>query len=241
MTGGLGNDAFVVDDGGDTVIEAAGEGTDTVFATITYSLTANVENLTLNGSGDIDGTGNVLKNTLVGNSGANVIHGGGDIDTLSGMDGADTLYGDAGNDVLDGGAGDDVLIGGAGYDRLTGGAGADTFSFTNLDIHLFSAGAGLVEKDTIVDLSFAGNDRIDLGAMDANTNLAGDQAFTFATKFTKVAGQAVLSLSGGVTTLQLDVDGDGRADFSIAINGDVTATTANLYTGAGDTNGGWML
>ncbi len=241
MTGGLGNDAFVVDDGGDTVIEAAGEGTDSVSASVSYSLTANVETLTLAGSGDIDGTGNVLKNTIVGNSGGNVLHGGGDIDTLSGMDGADSLYGDAGNDVLDGGDGDDVLIGGTGYDRLTGGAGADRFAFTDLDIHRFSAGSGLVEKDTIVDLSFAANDRIDLSAIDANINLDGDQAFSFVGKFTKVAGQAVLSLSGGVTTLQLDVDGDGRLDFSIAITGDVAATTGNLYTGAGDVNGGWVL
>ena len=51
----------------------------------------------------------------------------------------------------------------------------------------------------------------------------------------------MLGFSGGVTTLQLDVDGDGRADFSIAITGNVSGTTANLYTGAGDANGGWVL
>jgi hypothetical protein len=100
---------------------------------------------------------------------------------------------------------------------------------------------GLVEKDTIADLSFAANDRIDLSAIDANTGLDGDQAFSFVAKFTKVAGQAVMAFSGEVTTLSLDVDGDGRADFSIAINGNVTATTANLYTGGGDVNGGWVL
>jgi Ca2+-binding RTX toxin-like protein len=241
MTGGLGHDTYVVDDAGDTVTEASGQGTDTVSSSITYTLGSNVENLTLTGSAAIDGTGNVLKNTITGNSGANTLHGGGDIDTISGMDGADTLYGDAGNDVLDGGNSDDVLVGGAGYDRLTGGAGGDSFVFTDLDVHLFSAGAGLVEKDTIVDLSFAANDRVDLSAIDANVSLGGDQAFSFVSAFSHVAGQAVMAFNGSVTTLQLDVDGDGRADLMIAITGDVTGTGANLYTGGGDVNGGWVL
>ncbi len=243
MTGGTGNDSYVVDDAGDTVTEAsgAGTGTDTVSASITYSLGSNVENLTLTGSGAIDGTGNTLKNTIIGASGANVLHGGGEVDTITGLGGADTLYGDDGNDLLDGGDADDILYGGNGADRLTGGAGADTFAFTDLDIHRFSAGAALVEKDTIVDLSFAANDRIDLSAIDANVNLASDQAFTFVAGFTGVAGQAVLAFNGLVSTLQLDVDGDGRADFRIEINGNLVGTTANLYTGGGDVNGGWVL
>ncbi len=240
MTGGAGNDSYVVDDAGDLVTELAAGGTDTVSASVSHSLTDNVEALTLTGLGDIAGTGNALRNTITGNSGANVLHGGAEIDTLNGGDGADTLYGDAGGDVLSGQDGDDILFGGAGEDSLTGGAGADTFAFNDLDVR--RSGLGLsAERDKVLDLSFAAGDRIDLSAIDANVSLAGDQAFTFVSKFTKLAGQAVLSLSGGVTTLQLDVDGDGRADLMISINGDVTGTTANLYTGGGDVNGGWVL
>ncbi len=240
MTGGAGNDSYVVDDAGDTVTELAGGGTDSVSASVAWTLTDNVESLTLTGSGDIAGTGNALRNTITGNSGANVLHGGGEIDTLNGGDGADTLYGDAGGDVLSGQNGDDFLYGGAGEDSLTGGAGADTFAFSALDMRRSSLGQA-AEKDKILDLSFAANDRIDLSAIDANTGLDGDQAFSFVSKFTKLAGQAVMTLSGGITTLQLDVDGDGKADLMIAITGNVTATTANLYTGGGDVNGGWVL
>ena len=69
MAGGLGNDTYVVDNVGDVVIENAGEGTDTVLASISYTLGANVENLTLTGSANLNGNGNSLANVIVGNSG----------------------------------------------------------------------------------------------------------------------------------------------------------------------------
>ena len=88
MTGGIGNDTYVVDNG-DVVSEAAGGGTDRVPA-VTYSLATNVENLTLTGTAAINGTGNTLANTLTGNAAANILDGGA---------GADTMIGGAGNDV----------------------------------------------------------------------------------------------------------------------------------------------
>ncbi|MDP2258807.1 MAG: hypothetical protein Q8J89_03720, partial [Caulobacter sp.] len=84
-------------------------------------------------------------------------------------------------------------------------------------------------------------DVIDLSGIDANSLLGGDQAFSFVSKFTKVAGQAVVTFAGGVTTVSLDIDGDGKADHRIAITGDHRGTTDNLYTGGGDIDGGWVM
>lgn len=157
------------------------------------------------------------------------------VETLTLTDGAAINgTGNALNNILTGNSGDNVLAGG-GADSLTGGLGADTFLFTNADI-----GAKLT-TDCILDLNFAEGDVIDLSDIDANALIGGNQAFSFVAGFTKVAGQAVVTFAAGVTTVAFDVNGDGKADHRIAITGDYTATTGNLYTGGGDTDGGWIL
>lgn len=74
LTGGAGNDTYVVGMG-DTTIELAGGGTDTVQSAITWTLAAEVENLTLTGTSAINATGNALNNILTGNSAANTLSG----------------------------------------------------------------------------------------------------------------------------------------------------------------------
>jgi Ca2+-binding RTX toxin-like protein len=126
MFGGAGDDQYAVDNVGDIVGENAASGADTVTASISYALTAFVENLTLSGGDAINGTGNVLANIITGNAAANTLSGLNGADTLHGGDGGDTLNGGAGNDVLNGEAGADILDGGADLDTLNGGADGDT-------------------------------------------------------------------------------------------------------------------
>ncbi|MFN9176732.1 MAG: bluetail domain-containing putative surface protein, partial [Synechocystis sp.] len=91
LIGGLGNDPYIVDNVGDVVTENLNEGTDAVTASINYTLGTNLENLTLTGSANLNGTGNTLNNKLVGNTGANILNGGAGLDTLTGGTGADTF------------------------------------------------------------------------------------------------------------------------------------------------------
>jgi Ca2+-binding RTX toxin-like protein len=129
MAGGAGNDTYVVDNTADVVTEALDAGTDLVQTSVNFTLSANVENLTLTGTSAINGTGNTLDNTLTGNSAANVLTGG------------------AGNDTLNGGAGADSLVGGVGNDTywLGRGYGIDTITENdttagNVDIARFDTG-----------------------------------------------------------------------------------------------------
>ena len=105
MTGGTGNDDFYVDAVGDVVIEAPPvivllPGIDTVYASITETLDVNVENLTLTGVANLNGTGNASNNLIKGNTGANVINGMAGADTMEGNTGNDTYTVDNAGDVV---------------------------------------------------------------------------------------------------------------------------------------------
>jgi serralysin len=119
MVGGAGNDTYFVDNASDGVVENVNEGNDAVFSTVTYALTANVETLVLQGSGNINGFGNALANSLFGNTGANRLDGGAGADQLTGNAGNDTFVFNAGQ------ASGDVIVDFAG----NGGAAGDSLLF----------------------------------------------------------------------------------------------------------------
>jgi Ca2+-binding RTX toxin-like protein len=157
LIGGLGNDSYRIDNSGDNIVEDLGAGHDIVIASLTFTLSANVEDLTLIGAGAVNGTGNALVNVLRGNAASNVLSGG---------RAADQLFG---------GGGSDTLVGGADRDLMTGGTGADTFRFVDGDF------GGLTNRtcDTIIDFNHSEGDRIDLSGVDANTkNGNANDAFT---------------------------------------------------------------
>ena len=102
MTGGVGDDIYIVDNAGDMVSEHAGEGIDGVRKRGRLHAGADVEKLILTGSGDVDGTGNVLANILIGNVGNNRLDGGVGADTMSGGLGGDTYVVDNfGDEVIE--------------------------------------------------------------------------------------------------------------------------------------------
>jgi Ca2+-binding RTX toxin-like protein len=125
LKGGLGNDTYLVDNASDSVTELAGQGTDIVKSSVTWTLGAELENLVLTGSSAISGTGNGLDNTLTGNALVNTLSGGG------------------GNDILDGGVG---------ADTLKGGTGDDTYYTDNLsEVIVENAGEGIDTEISSVD------------------------------------------------------------------------------------------
>jgi Ca2+-binding RTX toxin-like protein len=210
LIGGSGDDTYIVT-AGDVVVEGLNQGLDT--ATVTtgtgFSLGANIEVLRLAGVSLLNGTGNALANVIVGNGNANV------------------LRGFAGNDGLFSEGGNDILIGGAGQDTLTGGAGNDQFRLTSL------TDSTVVAPDLISDFTFSGGqlDRIGLNLIDANTALAGDQAFAFigGAAFSGAAGQLRVELvTPGVFSASGDVNGDAAADFAITIQ-TATAPVAGWF------------
>ena len=177
--------------------------------------------------GDI--SGNNLINGLAGDDN---LSGGLGTDTLNGGDGADTLNGGAGVDILNGGNGNDIMLGGGGVDTLTGGAGVDTMSGNGgSDIFIFGditdgtilhTGVGAA-RDIITDFT-TGADDINLAFIDANSLVAGNQAFTLTAGGGAGAFTGAGQLRGFIepVTLHLilegDINGDGVADFQIQLN-----------------------
>ena len=152
LIGGAGDDVYAVDNVGDIVTELAAEGTDLVNASVSYTLAADVENLTLTGTTAINATGNSSDNLLAGNSGVNMLTGGAGNDTYVVGAGDTTVEAvGAGTDTVQsaiawtlaanvenltltgtaavngtGNTSDNVLLGNSGVNTLTGNAGNDT-------------------------------------------------------------------------------------------------------------------
>jgi Ca2+-binding RTX toxin-like protein len=169
----------------------------TTFTVTAASLQAN-ETLIFNGRAEKDGAFNV--------------HGGAGADTIVGGAKTDYLIGNAGDDKLFGMDGNDTLVGNAGADQLRGGFGNDIFRF------LSTSDSTAEATDRILD--FQSGDKIDLSAIDANSGMDGDQAFTFiGTGAFTGAGQvrATFDANTNLWSVQGDIDGDGNADFLIHV------------------------
>ncbi|MDM0115696.1 peroxidase family protein [Variovorax sp. J22R133] len=238
MNGGAGNDTFLVDSTTDTVTEGAGGGTDTVQSTVTYTITdADVENLTLLGTGNINATGNASANVLTGNSGNNVLTGGAGIDTASyataaaavtvslsiagaqatGAAGSDTL---ASIENLLGGAFNDTLTGNGVANVLTGGGGNDTLVATVDNVRdTLDGGAG---SDTANYTAYAAALTVNLGGAapivvtGSGNNAANSDVLVGIENFTGGTGNDTIT---GSTANNVLIGGGGNDTINYAIGG----------------------
>ncbi|WP_429089546.1 peroxidase family protein [Aeromonas rivipollensis] len=233
MAGGSGNDIYVVDSATDVVTEAAGAGTDTVQTSTlaTYTLGANVENLTNTGNDTFTGNGNGLDNVINGGGGADTLNGAGGNDTLNGGAGNDTLNGGAGADTLNGDAGDDTLNGGAGSDTLNGGAGNDAMAGGGGNDTYVVDAAG----DTVTEAAGAGTDTVQTSTLATYTLGANVENLTNTSNDTFTGNgnglDNVINGGGGADTL----NGAGGNDM---LNGGAGNDTLNGGAGADTLNGG---
>jgi len=238
MVGGLGNDIFTVDNVADIVIENAGEGIDRVYTTVSYALSDNIEKLTLSGASAIDGTGNSLNNTIVGNAGANV------------------LYGLAGNDDINGGAGADSMIGGLGNDIFTVDNVADlAIEYVGEGIDRVYASVSYALGDNIENLYLTGASAIDGTGNSSNNIIEGNSVdnilYGLAGDDTINGGAGADTMIGGlgndlftvdnVADLVIENAGEGTDRVSSTISytlGDnlenLTLTGANAIDGTGN-------
>ena len=223
LSGGTGNDTYFVDSADDVVVELVGEGSDTVVASASFTLSAEVENLTLAGYGNLAGTGN---------AGGNIILGNGDDNVLSGGDGSDTLIGNSGavvvhdNDTLDGGAGADMMSGGLGDDSYYVDATGDVVTELNGqgNDNVFSSLAGYTLGQYVENLILLGDD-----------NLAGT-GNSLANGLTGNRGDNVLDggtgadiMTGGLGDDTYVVDNSGDVVVENAGEGSDTVVTAASY------------
>ena len=264
MAGGIGNDIYYVDALGDVVTENAGEGTDVVRSSITYTLGADVEDLTLLGTA-ANATGNGLNNNIHGSDIANLIDGGAGSDQMYGLDGDDTYVVDDGGDrvfeTVTGGA-DTVLASitfklGSGVENvtLTGASSIDATGNSLANVLIGNAGSNELVGQTGND-ALTGNDGNDIlnggeGA-DAMTGGTGNDTYyvdNAGDTVTENAGEgtdvvkASVSWALGVNienltqggSASIDATGNGQNN---SIHGNIGANVLNGAGGDDALNGG---
>ena len=253
LQGGTGDDVYVVTAVGDSIIENAGEGTDTVETSVTpFTLAANVENLTYTGSGDFSGIGNGIDNIITGGLGRDSLFGGAGNDTLIGGDGAaNELQGGTGNDTYVVTATGDTVLELVGEGTDTVGTSLAVFTLPDNVENLVYSGTGSFSgignaannqitggagADTLV-----GNDGADtlVGGAGADLLIGGNGADNFAYTGTEGANyDRILDFTSGSDRILLANSGFARTATLDFVSGAGAAATSANSTFLYDTNTG---
>lgn len=204
---GQNNDDVINAMGGDDVVHGRG-GNDSIHG----------------GDGNDQLSGDAGNDKLYGDAGNDILRGGPGQDRIWGGRGEDMIFGAAANDRLRGGADDDHIVGGKGHDVMWGGGGADVFDF-NFASQSTNARSG---RDLIKD--FTHQDTIDVHTIDADKTHAGNQDFDFIGRqqFHDEAGELRFARHGSDTFIYGDVNGDGKADFTIQLDDGMKLTASDF-------------
>lgn len=224
--GGAGNDTYYVDSRLDTIVELMGEGTDSVFANSSYTLTSNLENLTLQEGGDWTAAGNSLDNNIKGNGGNNILSGG------------------LGRDSLEGGAGNDIYILNDKLDVIIDSEGNDTIR-SSLDIVL----PDFIENGELIGITGAyvtgnsggnslmgnaGDNVLDgLAGCDTLTGGAGSDQFVISKNNTGQAVDIVTDFVSGIDLLIIDLQTFGVNPIALGLTSSGSVNISSFVKGAG--------
>uniref|UniRef100_UPI000685E7E8 beta strand repeat-containing protein n=1 Tax=Ciceribacter selenitireducens TaxID=448181 RepID=UPI000685E7E8 len=233
MRGRAGNDIYIVDSIADQVIEGVGEGTDTVQAAVSWTLGDNVENLTMLGTGNINGIGNALANIITGNSGNNILDGAG---------GTDTLNGGLGNDTYTLADGDDTVTDTGGIDTITSTITRSLAALATIErLTLLGAGNINATGNDLANLltGNSGNNVLNGRAgADTMAGLAGNDTYIV----DSLADVVVETVGNGTDTVQTAVSltlGDNFENLTLLGAGNLNGTgngLANIMTGNSGNN-----
>lgn len=238
MTGGNGNDVYVVDNAFDRVVETntSTSQIDTVQASVSWTLGANLENLVLTGTSNINGTGNERHNFITGNAANNVLNGAAGDDSMSGGDGNDTYYVDNADDIV-------IEINSnaapGGVDSVHSSLAAYTLANNVEHLYIDSTGAANGTGNALDNTLFAGAGNNVLDGRDGNDTVSFERALSGVTVNLSTSAQQN-TVSSGLDTLKFleNVTGSAYAD---SLSGNSAANVLNggagndtLVGGSGD-------
>lgn len=232
LVGGNGDDTYVIGSANQKIVENPGGGIDSVEAWTSYTLTADVENLTLM-MGGLAGVGNQLANRMVGSSGDDVLDGAGGNDWLSGGSGNDTFIHSAGS-------GNDTI---ADFHVFT----SATAEHDKLILKGYDSGAYLTHVNDVWTVRYAGGaDALRIAGVTSLTSA--DYSFVSTTNspmaMTSIAVPTISAVndSGSIVSGLININHlvlTGRAQAGLTVK--VFDGTTQIGTAIADGNGSWSM
>jgi Ca2+-binding RTX toxin-like protein len=228
----------VVDNASDRVVETntSTSQIDTVQASVSWTLGANLENLVLTGASNINGTGNERHNFITGNAANNVLNGAAGDDSMSGGDGNDTYYVDNADDIVIETNSNAVS---GGIDSVHSSLAAHTLANNVERLYIDSTGAANGTGNALDNTLFAGAGNNVLDGRDGNDTVSFERALSGVTVNLSTSAQQN-TVGSGLDTLKFIENLTGSA-YADSLSGNSAANVLNggagndtLVGGSGD-------